>query len=248
MTRAILTVDLGFGDAGKGSIVDYLTRAHDAHTVVRYSGGAQAGHRVVTEEGHEHVFSQFGAGTLAGAESFLSRFMLVEPLAIRNEAAHLATLGHGDALARLALDGRATVITPFHRAINRLREMARGTARHGSCGIGVGETVRDRLRHGDRVLYAADLLDPDRLREKLTFLRAIARAKGRALAPRLPDSEAVATEREWLDDPTVIPWLMGEYRAIAASLRIVPPSYLATLLARPGTIRRAMVGQEKRTR
>ncbi len=47
MRHAYLTVDLGFGDAGKGSIVDYLTRAHTAHTVVRYNGGAQAGHRVV---------------------------------------------------------------------------------------------------------------------------------------------------------------------------------------------------------
>ena len=45
--HAYLTLDLGFGDAGKGSIVDFLTRYSDAHTVIRYNGGAQAGHRVV---------------------------------------------------------------------------------------------------------------------------------------------------------------------------------------------------------
>ena len=48
MQHAFFTVDLGFGDAGKGSIVDFLTREHAAHTVVRYNGGAQAAHRVVT--------------------------------------------------------------------------------------------------------------------------------------------------------------------------------------------------------
>ena len=64
MQHAFLTVDLGFGDAGKGSIVDFLTRAHGAHTVVRYNGGAQAAHRVVTPGPHprEHVFAQFGSG------------------------------------------------------------------------------------------------------------------------------------------------------------------------------------------
>ena len=65
MQQAILTVDLGFGDAGKGSIVDFLTRETAAHTVVRYNGGAQAGHRVVTDgpDAQEHVFAQFGSGT-----------------------------------------------------------------------------------------------------------------------------------------------------------------------------------------
>jgi len=84
MRQAFLTVDLGFGDAGKGSIVDFLARAHGTHTVVRYNGGAQAGHRVVTACAHpcEHVFAQFGSGTLAGAAMHLSRFMLLDPLAM----------------------------------------------------------------------------------------------------------------------------------------------------------------------
>ena len=110
MQQAILTVDLGFGDAGKGSIVDFLTREYRAHTVVRYNGGAQAGHRVVTPAGAEHVFAQFGSGTLAGAATHLSRFMLVEPLAMRAEADHLHRLGV-DAFDRTTIDARARVIT-----------------------------------------------------------------------------------------------------------------------------------------
>src|SRR3954449_12449778 len=140
MRQAFITVDLGFGDAGKGSIVDFLTRANDAHTVVRYNGGAQAGHRVVTAGAspRDHVFAQFGSGTLSGAATHLSRFMLLDPPAMLEEARHLAALG-SDPLPRTTIDEGAPIITPFARAINRLRERARGSQRHGSCGMGIGE-------------------------------------------------------------------------------------------------------------
>src|SRR5688572_1634241 len=153
MRNVFLTVDLGFGDAGKGSIVDFLTRANEAHTVVRYNGGAQAGHRVVTAgpRPREHVFAQFGSGTLAGAATHLSRFMLIDPPAMLEEAGHLARLGV-DALERTTIDAGAPVITPFQRAVNRLRELARGDARHGSCGMGIGETMADYREYGERLL------------------------------------------------------------------------------------------------
>ena len=69
MTRYASVLGLGFGDCGKGLFVDALTRRWGAHTVVRFSGGAQAGHNVVAPanspaSGLHHTFSQFGAGTL----------------------------------------------------------------------------------------------------------------------------------------------------------------------------------------
>jgi adenylosuccinate synthase len=73
-----IVVGLAFGDCGKGSLVDYLTRSIGARTVVRFNGGPQAGHNVVTPAGRHHTFSQFGSGTLAGARTLLSRFMLIE--------------------------------------------------------------------------------------------------------------------------------------------------------------------------
>ena len=118
MQHVLLTVDLGFGDAGKGSIVDFLTRAYAAHTVVRYNGGAQAGHRVVTAglAPQEHIFAQFGSGTLAGAATHLSRFMLLDPLAMVEEEKHLRMLGVIDAFQRTTIDAQAVVITPFQHA------------------------------------------------------------------------------------------------------------------------------------
>lgn len=235
MQQAILTVDLGFGDAGKGSIVDFLTHEHTAHTVVRYNGGAQAGHRVVTPAGAEHVFAQFGSGTLAGAATHLSRFMLVEPLAMRAEADHLCALGV-DAFAYTTVDARARVITPFQRATNRLRELARGAARHGSCGMGIGETVADALVHGVRMLHVGDLRRPDVLAPKLIFVRDLNRAKVAALRPALPDSEQVADEVSLLFDDDWLEWLMTEYASFVAQVQIVEGDFLAARLRRPGAV------------
>src|SRR3954449_8277814 len=125
--RAILVVDLAYGDCGKGTVVDFLTRHTNAHTVVRFNGGPQAAHNVVTPGGRHHTFSQFGAGTLVPVvRTLLSRFVLIEPYALRNEAAHLAKVGAADALSRLWVDRRCPVIAPPHQAANRLRELARG--------------------------------------------------------------------------------------------------------------------------
>ena len=76
--RAVLVVDLAFGDCGKGTVVDYLTRRYDAGVVVRFNGGPQAGHNVVTSDERHHTFSQFGSGTfVAGVRTVLSRFVLI---------------------------------------------------------------------------------------------------------------------------------------------------------------------------
>jgi adenylosuccinate synthase len=238
MQHAILTVDLGFGDAGKGSIVDFLTRAHVAHTVVRYNGGAQAAHRVVTAGPNpcEHVFAQFGSGTLAGAATHLSRFMLLDPLAMTAEEQHLQALGVADAFARTTIDERALVITPFQRAANRLKELARGHNRHGSCGMGIGETMIDYLEHGQRVLFAGDLRSPDVLRAKLRFLHEINLAKIQSLLPDLPDNDEAAREQSPLRDPDWPDWLIEEYRTFAQQARIVPSAFLHRILQQPGAV------------
>jgi adenylosuccinate synthase len=103
--RHVAVVDLGYGDAGKGTVVDWLcaarprgqsVQAQPVHAVVRFNGGAQAGHNVVTEDGRTHTFAQFGSGTLRGVPTVLSRFMVVDPLALTAEADHLSTVGVGD--------------------------------------------------------------------------------------------------------------------------------------------------------
>ncbi|GAA1889650.1 adenylosuccinate synthetase [Actinomadura bangladeshensis] len=182
----VIVVDLGFGDAGKGTVVDHLCSANAlalggrpprppggqrVTAVVRFNGGAQAAHNVVAADGRHHTFAQFGSGTFTpGVRTHLSRFMLVDPLSLAAEADHLRALGVGDALDRLTVDGDALLTTPYHRAANRARESARGAARHGSCGMGIGETASYALAHEDAP-RAGDCLSPARLRRRLGALR-----------------------------------------------------------------------------
>ena len=140
MKRVIITVGLGFGDEGKGATVDYLTRRHEADLVVRYCGGSQAGHNVQLPDGRRHTFSQFGAGTLARASSrsrtYLGPNVVIDPPAMLREAEHLAELGVSNPTSLLTIHPRCLVATLWHRALNQLREMARGEDKHGSCGQG----------------------------------------------------------------------------------------------------------------
>lgn len=168
---SFVVVDLGFGDAGKGTITDHLVRQHDIGLVVRFNGGAQAGHNVVTDDGRHHTFSQWGAGTFAGARTLLGPDVLVHPGALVHEARHLVQVGIPDPFSRLSVDRRARLITPFQQAHNQLLERARGDAAHGTCGVGVGECVRESLEHPERTLHAQDLADPARLRRLLTDQR-----------------------------------------------------------------------------
>jgi adenylosuccinate synthase len=165
-------VDLGFGDAGKGLLTDSLVRRTGARIVVRYNGGAQAGHNVVTPDGRHHTFSQFGAGSFVPAvRTFLSRDVVVHPTALLREEAHLREVGVMDAMERIRISGNALVITPYHQALNRLREAARGRERHGSCGVGVGEAVAHGRTSPEDAICVRDLTDLGKLRRKLRRIR-----------------------------------------------------------------------------
>jgi len=170
--HAYILVDLGFGDAGKGLITDFLARQKNAGLVVRYNGGAQAGHNVVTPDGRHHTFSQFGSATFVpGARTYLSQYMVVHPGALFVEEEALQSKGVTDAFSRLAISDQALLVTPFHQAANRVRELARGTSRHGSCGVGIGETVEDALDEALDSIRAADARDFFRLKRKLKNVR-----------------------------------------------------------------------------
>jgi adenylosuccinate synthase len=189
MKRAIITVGLGFGDEGKGATVDFLTREYEADLVVRYCGGSQAGHNVQLPDGRRHTFSQFGAGTLVTQpcrpRTYLGPAVIIDPPALLREAAHLAELGVSDPSAFLTIHPRCLVTTVWHRSLNRLRELARGADRHGSCGQGIGEARQYWLRYGSDAIVAADLDSPDVLRGKLELLRQRALLEMQELLPRI---------------------------------------------------------------
>jgi adenylosuccinate synthase len=173
--KAFMVAGLGFGDEGKGSVVDWLVRRHGASTVVRYNGGPQAAHHVVTADGRSHCASQLGAGVLVpSVRGHLARSVAVDPLALLAEDEALRAIGVEDGLARLTVDPRCVVVTPMHAAMNRIQELARGARRHGSCGRGVGQAVLDAERGFVPSLRMGDLVDPDKV---LAIVRQIRIAK-----------------------------------------------------------------------
>jgi adenylosuccinate synthase len=168
MKRATVVIGANYGDEGKGVIVDYLaSKLATGKVVVRFNGGAQAGHTVVTPEGKRHVFSHFGAGTLTGAATYLAKHFVCNPLLFWKEAKQLE--GHG-ASTVIAADPRCYVTTPYDMLINQAVEEARGAKRHGSVGVGFGETI-ERNRYPAFQLWKDDLKDHDKLTEKLRLIR-----------------------------------------------------------------------------
>lgn len=177
VTRQIFSVvGLGFGDEGKGTTVDWLARRHHTRLVVRFNGGAQAAHNVVEPDGRHHTFSQFGSGTLAGVPTHLTSDVVVYPSAMLREAQTLAGKGiPGPMSSLVTVEDRALVTTRFHVAANRLRELARGAGRHGSCGMGVGETVDLSLSQPIASLRVSDVdrRPPAPLRRLLGIQQAV---------------------------------------------------------------------------
>jgi adenylosuccinate synthase len=225
MRRAIITVGLGFGDEAKGATVDFLARRFDADLVVRYCGGSQAGHNVQLPDGRRHTFSQFGAGTLASAarppRTYLGPAVVIDPPALLREAAHLADLGVTDPASLLTVHPHCLVTTVWHKALNRLRELARGEARHGSCGQGVGEARSYWLAHGQDALFAGDLLDPHVLRAKLELQRQRALLKLQQFTQRVDDASLRELDARDLDTEAVAGELseaLGEGAQVSADI------------------------------
>jgi adenylosuccinate synthase len=140
MKRARVVIGSNFGDEGKGLLTDCFAREYGGSGVLvaRCNGGAQAGHTVVADGGVRHVFSHFGAGSLAGADTLLSRHFIANPILFQREHGELERLG---AATRVFVDPRAILTTPFDMLINEMAETSRGAARHGSVGLGINETV-----------------------------------------------------------------------------------------------------------
>jgi adenylosuccinate synthase len=160
--RSQIVVDLGFGDSGKGRVVDSLCESAPNPLVVRYNGGPQAGHTVL-RDGKRHTFSSFGSGTLQGVPSFFGPKTLIYPPNLVREYRKLQRLNGSKVQTRLYIDPRAQVITPADIALCRVRERIRN---HGSCGIGVGTTMA-RIEQTPYRLPAAVLGMPELANAKM---------------------------------------------------------------------------------
>jgi len=152
-----------WGDEGKGKIIDLI--ADRADVVVRFQGGANAGHTVIVE-GKKHVFQLLPSGVLnAGKLNVIGHGVVVDPEQLLTEIAAFHADGI-DLTGRLLVSGGAHVVLPYHKVIDRLQEGRKAGIVIGTTGRGIGPAYADKsLRSGLRMW---DLVDEQRLRPRLT--------------------------------------------------------------------------------
>lgn len=128
-----------FGDEGKGSTVQWLCKQAldrgDNPIVIRFSGGQQAGHRIITD-GKEHVCSSFGAGVLLGVPTYLDRRIIVDPICMISEYESLLAKG---VTPEISINHMCRVTTPYDVQANVNDSLVLG---HGSCGMGIFHTIK----------------------------------------------------------------------------------------------------------
>lgn len=211
MRKAFIVAGMAFGDESKGATTEFLCKRHGASLVVRYNGGSQALHHVVQADGRVHGFSQFGSGSfLPDVKTHLSKYMLVNPLSQMKEEEHLRELGLTDMWERTTISKDCVVVTPIHRAVNRLREMVRGDRRHGSCGVGIGVAREFSLLQPDDTLVVGDLSDSRKTFSKLLKMRWFYRNILSELGDLVLAGEA-SEELEWLLTDAHLEELVSQY-------------------------------------
>jgi adenylosuccinate synthase len=176
--KASVVIGSAYGDEGKGLFTDYLASSGSEDgkrlsRVIRFNGGAQAGHTITTPDNQRHVFGHVGAASfLKNNQTSLSDFFVVNPLVLKKE---LTELESKDVIPHLTLDEHSFLTTPYDMLLNQLVEHKRGASRHGSCGLGFGETIErcERvLPDNDTVkIQVSDMINADRLKDKMQKIR-----------------------------------------------------------------------------
>ncbi len=162
---AIVVIGAQWGDEGKGKVTDLLGGRVDY--VVRYSGGNNAGHTVITPDGEKYALHLLPSGALSQTATIvIGNGVVVDPKVLLAEIDGLTQRGVWS--DRLLISADAHLVMPHHRALDRVVERYLGSARIGTTGRGIGPAYGDKVgRMGIRV---QDLLDPGILRQKLELV------------------------------------------------------------------------------
>ncbi|SHE87128.1 adenylosuccinate synthase [Clostridium fallax] len=160
---AFIVLGAQWGDEGKGKMTDYL--AEEADVVVRYQGGNNAGHTVVVGD-KEYKLHLIPSGILYDDKlNVIGNGVVVDPVALFTEIEYLEGLGVKVTPEKLVISDRAQLIMPYHKTLDKLKEIARGKNDIGTTGKGIGPCYTDKVeRCGIRV---CDLMHQSVFEEKL---------------------------------------------------------------------------------
>src|SRR3954471_3832510 len=162
MARNVAVIGTQWGDEGKGKIVDWLT--DQVAGVARFQGGHNAGHTLVIK-GHKTVLRLIPSGILhPHVKCFIGNGVVVSPEALMTEMGELGRAGV-DVTKQLRISEACPLILPHHVAIDQARERAKGEAKIGTTGRGVGPAYEDKVAR--RAIRVQDLFTRERFAAKL---------------------------------------------------------------------------------
>ncbi|MFV3410367.1 adenylosuccinate synthase [Bdellovibrio bacteriovorus] len=159
----VVVVGAQWGDEGKGKLIDVF--AEKADMVVRYQGGANAGHTLVVN-GQKTVLHLVPSGILRPETTcVIASGVVIDVFSIRDEIKKLKDTGFLQNPKQLLISDTATLILPYHKALDAAREAALSDGKIGTTGKGIGPAYEDRASR--RAILFGDLFDKDNLKKKL---------------------------------------------------------------------------------
>lgn len=162
IAKNVVVIGTQWGDEGKGKIVDWLT--DHAQGVVRFQGGHNAGHTLVIG-GQKTALQLIPSGIMReGTACYIGNGVVLSVPDLLREIDKLQANGV-EVVSRLKISEACPVILPYHAALDAAREAARGAAKIGTTGKGIGPAYEDKVAR--RAIRVADLLNAERFAEKL---------------------------------------------------------------------------------
>lgn len=199
MSGGIIVVGAQWGDEGKGKIIDVFS-AH-ADMVVRYQGGANAGHTLVVN-GQKTVLHLIPSGILHPETTcIVASGVVVDVEGLVQEIRKLKENGYLQNPKQLLISDLATVILPYHKALDAAREKSLADDKIGTTGKGIGPAYEDRASR--RALIFADLFDEKTLTQKLELTLA---------------EKNVLLEKIYMEKAFSVPDLLVKLKELAAEL------------------------------
>lgn len=185
---------LQWGDEGKGKVVDVLTPRYDA--VARFQGGPNAGH-TLEFDGKKYVLRSIPSGVFQhGQTNIIGNGVVLDPVLFREEAEALEKSGV-DLKKVLKLSRKAHLILPTHRLLDAAGEKAKGSAKIGTTGKGIGPTYTDKTsRNGLRL---GDVEDPATAKERYEAHRNAHIQRLVAMGCEPDPAQLAEMEMKWLD-------------------------------------------------
>jgi adenylosuccinate synthase len=162
MAKNVVVIGTQWGDEGKGKIVDWLT--DHSQGVVRFQGGHNAGHTLVIN-GKKTVLHLIPSGILRDSVMcYIGNGVVLSPSALLKEIDNLTAAGV-EVIGRLKISEACPLILPYHEALDQARELAKGAAKIGTTGRGIGPAYEDKVAR--RAIRLQDIFYPERFAAKL---------------------------------------------------------------------------------